>query len=180
MHPLFANNIIAYANDVGVTGQRAGAITSVLAVAALLGKLIFGFVLDRVSRRAGLWLTIGVQAAGWSLLCQGEPSWTRFLACACVFGLGTGGMLPAIGAVIGACFGRSAFGRAFGYMSPIRLPLTMASPLVGGFISDVTGSYALAFQIYLFAFAGAALLLALVRVPSSEPGLGAAVPAPAS
>ena len=171
VQPLFANNIVAYANDVGIHGQRAGLITSVFALGALAGKLLFSLVLDRIGRREGLWLTIAVQASGWMLLCTPDPSWERFIACAAVFGLGTSGLLPAIGSVIGACFGRASFGRAFGFMAPIRLPLVMASPLVGGLISDATGSYVLAFQIYLAAFVGAALLATLVRVPKVEPGL---------
>ena len=177
VQPLFANNIVAYANDAGIVGQRAGAITSTFALGALAGKLLFSLVLDRIGRRAGLWLTIGVQAAGWLLLCRADPSWERFMACAAVFGLGTSGLLPAVGSVIGACFGRASFGRAFGFMAPIRLPLVMAGPLVGGLISDATGSYALAFQLYLAAFAGAALLVGLVRVPKVEPGLRAGAPA---
>ena len=171
VQPLFANNIVAYANDVGIQGQRAGLITSVFALGALAGKLLFSLVLDRIGRREGLWLTIAVQACGWMLLCTPDPSWGRFIACAAVFGLGTSGLVPAMGSAIGACFGRASFGRAFGFMAPIRLPLVMAGPLVGGLISDATGSYVLAFQIYLAAFAGAAALAALLRVPKVEPGL---------
>ncbi|MCE2391700.1 MAG: MFS transporter [Proteobacteria bacterium] len=171
VQPLFANNIVAYANDVGIQGQRAGLITSVFALGALAGKLLFSLVLDRIGRREGLWVTIAVQACGWMLLCTPDPSWGRFIACAAVFGLGTSGLVPAMGSAIGACFGRASFGRAFGFMAPIRLPLVMAGPLIGGLISDATGSYVLAFQIYLAAFAGAAALAALLRVPKVEPGL---------
>jgi MFS family permease len=158
-------NLHPYATDLGV-GAAAGAwLFTLLSVSGIAGKLAFGALADRVSKR--LLMAVGMaMLAGFLLLLLSEPDY-ELLAWACALvGLALGGFLPIWGALIGECWGREAFARVMGLMSPLMSPLVMAAVAVPGFVHDRTGSYALAFQIFLVALALAGTALALLRVPS--------------
>jgi sugar phosphate permease len=100
------------------------------------------------------------------LVLLGEPGYPM-LAAGCAFaGLALGGFLPIWGALIAECWGRESFARVMGLMGPLMTPLTMSALALPGFVYDRTGSYGLAFQVFLGTFAVAAGCLALLRSPA--------------
>ena len=164
-------NLHPYATDLGADAAAGAWLFTLLSVSGIAGKLAFGALADRVSKR--LLMAVGMaMLAGFLLLLLTEPDY-ELLAWACALvGLALGGFLPIWGALIGECWGREAFARVMGLMSPLMSPLVMAAVAVPGFVHDRTGSYALAFQIFLVALALAGVALALLRVPkrpTSEP-----------
>jgi MFS family permease len=159
-------NLVPLARDQGVGAQPAAYLMSCLAGFGVLGKLAFGTAADHIDKRVALWTAIGLAAASLSLL-LGEASYARMLVASAGFGLSSGGLLPVWGSLIGLRFGRDSFGRVMGLMYPVMMPLTLTGAPFAGWVFDRTGSYSLAFQVFLGAFALAALVLVFLRVPEA-------------
>jgi MFS family permease len=159
-------NLVPLAEDQGIGAQQASYLMSCLAGFGVLGKLSFGAAADRIDKRTALWMAIGL-AAGSIALLLGSPSYTRLLVASAGFGLASGGLLPVWGALIGLGFGRDAFGRVMGLMSPIMLPIVLPGAPLAGWIFDQTGSYTTAFQIFLVGFGLSAATLGLLRLPGA-------------
>ena len=163
-------HIIPHTQDIGLDPLRAASVLSAMAGVGMFGKLLFGWIVDRVSKRGALWLAIGLQAIGLVLL-QRATGYAALLVAGGVFGLGMGGMMPLWGSLIGAAFGRLAFGRVMGLMSPVMVPIQTVGIPFAGWVFDRTGSYDLAFAMFLGSYLLAMLALAFLRLPEVEPGL---------
>jgi MFS family permease len=161
-------HIIPHATDIGLDPLAAATVLSVMAGIGMIGKVMFGWLTDRVSHRGALWLAIGLQAIGMGLFMR-ATEYGSLLGAAAVFGLGMGGLMPLWGAAIGAAFGRLAFGRVMGLMSPFMIPIQTIGIPFAGWMFDRTGSYDLAFTsligFYVLAFASVTFL----RIPDIEP-----------
>ena len=145
-------------------------------VAGLVGKLVFGWLADRIPLNVGLWAAIGLTAAAVAVMTT-EPELPVLVASAALMGLAAGGILPVWGALMAQIFGVANFGRAMGFQAPFITAGALAGLAVVGRIRDQTGSYVLAFQIFVGVLCVAAAVLVLLRMPEKlEPGV---VPAPA-
>jgi hypothetical protein len=79
-------------------------------------------------------------------------------------------VIPLWGALIGAGFGRQAFGRVMGLMGPVMLPVHVLGIPYAGWIYDRTGSYEVAFLTFIAIYVLAIAVLLLLRLPDVEPG----------
>jgi MFS family permease len=162
-------HIIPHATDVGYAPLRAASVLSAIAGVGVVGKVLFGWIVDRISKRAALWLATGLQAVGVALILS-SASFPALVVAGGVFGLGMGGLVPLWGALVGAAFGRLAFGRVMGLMSPVMVPIQMLGSPFAGLMFDRTGSYTMAFAILASVYVLAMVVLALLRLPEFEPG----------
>lgn len=162
-------HIIPHATDIGFAPRAAAAVLSVMAGTGVVGKVLFGAITDRIDKRIAFVLCAGLQLTGTSILLAGH-SYAQLLWAGGIFGLGMGGLVPVQGAAVGAAFGRRAFGRVMGLMSPAMLPLHALGVPLAGYLYDVNGSYDLAFQIFLALYAVGAAVALLIRMPEQEPG----------
>jgi len=166
------------ATDLGFSASAAAWVLSVMAAAGAIGKPVFGTITDRVDKRAAMWLASSIQIVGVLSLLRAE-GYSDLLMSGAVFGFGMGGVVPLQGALVGAAFGRHAFGRVMGLMSPAMLPITMLGQPFAALVFDRTGSYDMAFEIFVGVFALSMLVLSQLRLPETEPGLDPQ-PAPAN
>ena len=74
------------------------------------------------------------------------------------------------GPLIAERFGVPHFGAIFGGVHVFLLGASAASPVVSGYLYDVTGSYASAFTIYAIAQVAGAILVLCVRRPAQRDG----------
>jgi MFS family permease len=162
------SHVIAHASDLGFAPMRAAFVLSAIAAMGVVGKVLFGWISDRVDKRLALWLAIGLQFTG-VLFFLRVSAYASLIAGAAVFGLGMGGLVPLWGTLIGACFGRRAFGRVMGLMSPVMLPIQTLGVPFAGFAFDHWGGYTAAFRAFLGIYAAAAVALAFVRIPHLVP-----------
>lgn len=165
-------NLGKYAAALDVAPQQATALLSTIAGAGFVGKILFGWVADRVSLRLELWAAQALAIVGITLLSL-EPPYLVMVLAAALMGLAAGGMLPVWGAMIGAAFGLESFGRVMGLMMPVITVFNVPGPLVAAASMDVTGSYGLALQGFVVALVIAAALL----IPLSLPDHRSAKPA---
>jgi predicted MFS family arabinose efflux permease len=86
--------------DTGIDLVSASFIASATAGFAVLGKLIYGALVDRWDVRHAMWMGIGFQVIG-QLLMLLLPGYFGFLLGACFFGFGMGGIVPMQSAIVG-------------------------------------------------------------------------------
>jgi MFS family permease len=160
---------VPHVTDLGVSPAAAALVLSAMAGAGAIGKPLFGALTDRMDKRATLALCTSLQLLGVAMLIY-VRQYPLLIAAGLLFGLGMGGVVPLQGALVGAAFGRRAFGRVMGLMSPAMLPIQMIGVPFAGYVFDRTGSYRSAFQIFLGAFALSLGVLSRLRLPQLEPG----------
>ncbi len=162
-------HLVAYATDLGFEPQQAAILMSAYAGAGAVGRLLSGYLADRVDKRVASLVVFAILTGAWIglLLARSYPA--LFTASLCM-GLGVGGIMPLWGTLTGACFGRAVFGRAMGLMTPLMLPFNLAGAPIAAYVFDRTGSYSLVFSAFLITFVLGALAISFLRIPQVEPG----------
>jgi MFS family permease len=160
-------NLVPYGLGQGLTAPQATALLSIIAAAAVLGKLLFGAVADRIDLRLALAVCMACMCLAVALFRTAHSLW--LMQCGSfMLGIAAGGTLPLWSAILGQAFGARDFGRVMGLMSPVMMPLILiSSPLAGG-IFDATGDYRRVFEVFFVALVLAALPLARLRPLGSE------------
>jgi len=162
-------HIIPHATDIGFEPMAAAWVLSTMAGCGVVGKLLFGWIADRIPKRVAVWVATGLQGLGvWLIL--DVQAYGALLLAGTIFGLGMGGMMPLWAALIGAGFGRHAFGRVMGLMGLVMLPIQIVGIPYAGWVYDRYGSYDAAFLTLIGAYAAAMVILLLLRLPELEPG----------
>jgi len=162
-------HLVPYVSDRGYDPRAAALVMSAYAGAGAVGRLLAGWLADRVDQRIASWGVFGVMAGSWLGLVL-APSYAGLVAASIGLGLGVGGVMPLWGALTGACFGRAVFGRAMGLMTPLMLPFNLAGAPIAAYAFDRTGSYTLVLSAFLATFVLGAIVISFLRVPAVEPG----------
>jgi MFS family permease len=162
-------HLVPYATDLGHDPQSAAFLMSAYAGSGAVGRLLCGFLADRIDKRFASWVVFGILTSGWSALVV-APSYPALLVASVGMGLGVGGIMPLWGALTGACFGRARFGQAMGLMTPLMLPFNLLGAPIAAYAFDQTGSYSLVLSAFLATFFIGAAIIALLRIPAVEPG----------
>ena len=144
-----------------------------LAFSGLLGKLAFGYLADRVPLKPALWGSIGIAGVAIFIFAL-EPNYPILLVSSSMMGLATGGMLPVWGAMVGATFGVSNFGRTMGLQGPAIAIVAIPTFWLAGWVYDNPAageapSFVLAFRIFVGMLCVSAVSLMALRIPSSRP-----------
>lgn len=159
-------HLIPFASDIGITGYRAAWIPSVAAGAGVLGKILFGRMVDRMDSRYAIWASLTGQLIGVLLFLHGgDLPW--LLCAAAIFGFSMGGVVPLHGAVTAEYFGRLSFGKAMGLLRPMQMPIHLLGVPLAGWIFDTTGSYDTAFLIFAGFYVAAIAFTAALRPAES-------------
>jgi len=172
-------HVVPYAHDLGVTGYWAAAVLQISAGAGMLGKLVFGRLVDHFDARLAVGASFGTQIVGLALLLLATGP-VGLVAAGLVFGFGMGGVIPLQGAVCGAAFGRLSFGAVTGLMRPVQVPLHALGIPLAAWIHDATGSFHPAFWTFLGVYALSCLAIAALRMPERSRAPHASSVSPAS
>ena len=156
-------HMVPQLTDRGISLVAASAIASATAAFGVLGKLSYGYLVDRWDVRYAIWLAIAFQLVG-QIIMLFIPGYVPFLIGACFFGFGMGGVVPMQGAVVGAAFGRESFGRVLGAMRPPMALIHLAGTPFAGWVFDITGSYTPAFLTFMALYVVAAIIVAGLKV----------------
>lgn len=159
-------NLAPFAADLGVSPQRASFMMSLFAVSMVFGKVGIGLLADRLDLRQVSFgaLALLAIAAGLLLVWPGELQ--LFLACA-LFGFSAGSYLNLTGTLVGACFGKTAFGTVIGLIFFGQVVLAGVAPLTG-WLRDAFGSYDAVWWLLIGMSAICAPLLLGVKVMRSK------------
>jgi MFS family permease len=161
-----AVHIVPYLESVHVPSTVAALSVTGMTVCSLIGRLGFGFFGDRANKRHLIALSVGLQAIG--LVCFAfitrDTIWLLF-AFLFTYGPGFGGPIPLWPAMQADFFGTRSFGTIMGLLTLTSVVGGLASPIVAGWIYDVSGSYRVAWEISIFVTLPAIPLLLLNRPP---------------
>ena len=117
----------------------------VLAV-SIVGRLLFGYLGDRVEKRTLFMVCYAMVSAGTLVLMVARTMPVTFLFIA-LFGIGYGGTIPLDPALRAEYFGRAAFAKIQGIMSPLIMVSSAVGPILAGYLFDISGSYRTSFLI---------------------------------
>lgn len=91
-----------------------------------------------------------------------------------LYGIGWGSRTPVMNAMQGEYFGRKHQGIIRGWLQSFTVPVTIASPVVAGFLADSIGNYRLIFVTLSFVTLAGAIMTLLAtppKPPARTPGL---------
>lgn len=158
------SHLLPFALDHGVNAEKGALLLSTVAIAALLGKIVFSAIGDTIDLRLGLGAALLLAVIG--LVCYCVPAhYGVLLLGSAAIGCGSGLALPLWGTLIAQVFGADNCGRVMGLMSPIVTALSLLQTPLAGFIHDATRSYQHAFLVFIGLLITVLLLLPLVRTP---------------
>jgi len=169
--PIF--HTISYAIGCGLPPMTAVTIYSVEGFAGLVGRLVFGFLGDRlgVKRMIVAGLLVQALAAGAYVLATGIGD---FYAVAFVFGMAYGGVMPLYSALARDYFAPQIMGSVLGAMTLLSGLGMALGPALGGWIYDHFHAYTWMYLGSLGVGLGAgAIALALPRARGPGPALAA-------
>lgn len=159
------------AMELGLAPTSAAGLVSILSVAAIAGKLLFGFAADHVDRRLLLAGASALVATFVGVLAS-EPPAGWLAASVLLPGLALGGILPLWGAILCDYYGTESMAGAMGLMMPMMVTVQIAAMQLLPWVYDQSGSYQSAFRIMLGAFVIAAAAMMKLRPPAPEPQAG--------
>ncbi len=156
-------HMIPHFMDVGLSPSRSSLALSIAAGTGVGGKFVFGYLTDHISKKTAVVLSFVTQIAG-TLLLLGAQAPAAVYTFAALFGFGMGGVVPLQASVTAEIFGRRAFASVSGLASLFMIPVQAIGAPLGGWIFDRTGSYDLAWGIFLVNYAMATWLLLKLEI----------------
>ncbi|MBE0415507.1 MAG: MFS transporter [Dehalococcoidia bacterium] len=129
-----------------------------------VGKLAFGVLADRLSPKYTAILCISLLLVGQVILIMTQ-SVAMVWVFVFVFGFALGGNIVLQPLVTGHFFGLASFGAIFGWVMLAGAVGGAVGPVLTGALYDASGSYSLAFFIYLVAYVVAIVALLFARRP---------------
>ena len=158
------SQIFPHLTNEGVSINQAAFVISAVGLFGMGGKLLFGYLGDRVPVRylalIGLLLeSIAVIA----LMYAANPVFMWIFVV--LYGLSFGGFGMLFAVIIRNTFGIRAFGTIFGVVNLISMVTAIGAPLLAGYSFDATGSYQTAFVVFAVIFAIGGMIIFTARPP---------------
>jgi sugar phosphate permease len=151
--------------DRGYSQADAAGIISLVLTISIVGRLLMGWLADRMPRKHVMLLIYMLVAAAIPLLMvRAAPGAAAMYVFAAVFGLGLGGEYLIIPLMAGELFGIGVLGRVMGIVLTADGVAEATAPLLVGYMRDRTGSYNTGFFLLVtIALVGAAAIALLPR-----------------
>lgn len=147
---------LAFLTDAGLTPAQAGALAGLIGVSVLVGRILTGWLMDRIFAPYVAAAMMGVSALG--LLALGLWGAPAALAGVVALGLSIGAEIDLIGYLTARYYGLKVYGRVYGLFYLVCLVGSALSPLAYGLIRDAGDGY----QAAQFAAAAVLVLTAAI------------------
>ena len=163
----------AHITDLGLSAAQASSVMALATLMAALAKPLFGASADFMSKRLMMLASLVAQVAGLALIVT-LGNFGGLMVAAFFFGLGYGAVMPMWTVFIGALFGRAAFARVMGLMTPLTTPFSLLGFPFASLVFDTTGGYRPAFVIVTLGLFVSMAALGLLRLPEGNSAQAAA------
>jgi MFS family permease len=148
--------------DKGLPAQSVALVMSIYSAGVLIGRLVTGLSLDRLSAPAVAAAMTVVSAAGIALLLVTSSSLALAAIAVAMIGLQQGSEIDLMAYFVSRGFGRRHYGAIYGTIAMAGALSTAFALVFFGRVHDVTGSYDIALLVGVIAFgAGAAAFAAI-------------------
>lgn len=150
----------------GLSASDANLIFSGFGIALIFGRLLIGYLIDRMWPPLVSAVSLALPAIGCLIYLSGTVEFTPLLLAAILVGFGAGAEFDIAAFLIARYFGVREYGRLFGVHQGLNTVASALAPLLFAFLLSRTGSYS-AMLTYTLAcsLVGPLLLLTLGRVP---------------
>ena len=172
-------HMIALLTDAGIARDTALKLYSLLGVAILAGRLIPGYLVDRMHPPyvAGVFLLLPVLAC--FLLAGQEVSLTASVIALLAVGLATGAEVDLLPYLVARYFGLKSYGKIYGLQFMMMYLGAATGPVLIGYTFDISGSYDLGLRLAVPFLAAGALAFATLGASrgfeSTQEGVGAEI-----
>src|SRR5262249_19161071 len=153
--------------DLKFTQEAAASITSTVLFCSIFGRLLMGWLADRIARKAVMILIYVLVAGSVPLLLTGG-SMPALSAFAIVFGLGLGGEYMIIPLMAAELFGVRVLGRLLGVILTADGVAEATSPMLIGYLRDHSTSYRTGFLLLIFVALAGTVAIAMLPRRSAE------------
>ncbi|MGC9325241.1 MAG: MFS transporter [Desulfomonilia bacterium] len=150
--------------DNGLSQGSASLSLGLLTLFSIVGRLLGGFLGDRIEPRHLGGISLLVLLAG-VLACMGAHDVVFMVLYASCVGIGFGCAFVMLPTLIGNYYGPDAFASIVGMLAPLYTLFSASAPFAGGVIYDATGSYHMAFMASSGICALGACAIFLAREP---------------
>jgi len=147
--------------DRGYAQADAAAVISIVLAISIAGRLLMGWLADRVPVKYVMLLIYLLVAGSVPLLLAGGSRSTMY-AFAVVFGLGLGGEYMIIPLMAGQLFGVETLGRVMGIVLTADGVAEATAPMLVGYLRDSSGSYTTGFITLVATAVVGAIAIALL------------------
>jgi MFS family permease len=151
-------HLVPLLTDMGISPQSAAFATSVLGGAVILGRVISGYLLDRVFASHVAFVFLSGATLGVLLLWSGAAGGTVFIA-TFLIGLGMGAENDVIAYLVSRYFGLRSYGEVYGYALMSFALGGVVGPVLMGIGFDRTGSYKFVLGLFIIILMIGALLM---------------------
>jgi len=162
------SHLAAYIEDLGIDSSFAGLCVGLLGAGSALGRLMLGFIADKIGRVRAFQLTLiatGIVQAFWPL-CETKGTLVVY---AIAFGFVSGGFIALVPVVVAEYFGTARLGGMMGYLSIALVPGSLGGPPLAGLWYDEVGTYTPAILVSAAILTLAGLTLCLLSPPPETP-----------
>ncbi len=166
-YPAVLTQVIPHLQKEGASVGRASLMLSLMAAFGMVGKLLFGYLAERITARRALMLSLVIQILGLLILTTQVHS-ALFWLFPPVFGIPFGGVGALIVLVVQEAFGLRYYGSIAGLVNLASTIPTLVGPLMVGAIVDSTNSYKPAFLVVIGLFVVGFLVLSMARPPAAR------------
>jgi len=158
-------HVMPYLSSIGFTRSFSSLVASAIPLTSIVGRLSFGWLGDKFDKRRAAALGFVLTSLG--LLSFGYVATARtwmLVPSLVLIGLGWGGPVPMMPALVREYFGRVRLATVLGLVMGVAALCGMAGPPLAGLAFDILGSY----QVVWFGFAGLVVagMISLVTTPS--------------
>ncbi len=162
-------HLVPYARDTGIPAVIAATALGTMVGFSTAGKLLVGFIVDRLGWQKGLVLA-NLGAGALCLWLLGINSVWKLYLFVSFYGLFYGSLNTTENGIIGHLFGTKFLAQLVGLIFGVAICIGAFGPTIAGFIFDITGSYFLAFLLVIAFFAIAGLVSLTIKRPVLPPG----------
>jgi MFS family permease len=134
-------NLVPVLRSTGLTPASAAGVAGIIGVATITGRIIGGWLMDRMSASAIAALASAGAIALPAILLALPGSTGAAAAGVAIYGLMGGAKVPAVAYLASRHFGARAFGTLYGAISTVIALGVGLGPLVANYVYDVTRSY---------------------------------------
>lgn len=163
--PLMNTHMVAYAIGHGIAAGQAAAALGAVSLVSLGGRLLTGWLSDRIGRAPALTITYTSAAVGVGCLvglaATGSPLWLVLYVL--FYGLAQGSSGIVASARAADVFAGPSFGAIYGWLTLAAGPAEALGAWLGGGIFDATGSYLPAFALVVAALVAGIVAIWRVR-----------------
>ena len=149
---------------VGLTRTTASLVWTIASLSNIPSRLAGGFFGDRMPKNLVAGFSMVLTAVSVFMLGVATSVQMAF-AYSVIYGIGWGIRTPVMNAMQGEYFGLKSQGVIRGWLQSLSLPLTIAAPVVVGYIADIQGSYRLTFIVMSFVMLAGSILVFLATPP---------------